>query len=92
MNLDVGNHDNNSDKSDYIWSVIIYTCLCYFDNYVLWINSKDVKKAISENLVYKMQYLVKSKSITERKDNHTIVYNCDTAIYHKDLILINVLN
>ena len=44
MNLEIGSHDSASDNSEHVWSIQIYTCLCYFDYYILWINSEDVKK------------------------------------------------
>lgn len=82
MNLEVGNHyDDDSDESVSIWSVIVYTCSCYFDDYILWINSKDVKEAIFENLLNKVQ--------------DCIVFNRGTAIHHccqpclKDLTFCN---
>lgn len=91
-----GNYDSDSnDCNDYIWSIQIYTCSCYFDHYILWINSRDVRKAIFDNSVNKMQDLVadqKIKSNAEGKNNSTIAFSCGTTICHccqrclKDLI------
>ena len=54
MNLGVGNHyDDDSGQSVSIWSIKVYSCSCYFGDYILWINSKDVKEAIFENYLTK---------------------------------------
>ena len=40
---------DNTEIEELICDVKIRTCSCYFDRYILWLNSTDVRKIVSRH-------------------------------------------
>ena len=79
--------DYGSNSNDFIYGVQICTCSCYFNHYILWINSKEVKRVIFGNSIPEIHDLVinychQIKSESKGEDNRDLIFHKFTTILH----------